>query len=518
MAMKDLTSSIYCFEDLIRGNFLYVDKTEYIWQLVRPAKEMYFLSRPRRFGKSLALSTFKAVFEGKREFFKGLAIYDKPFDWKPHPIIHLDMNGRDFSTPEKMEDSFCQILLEQAKCSGVTLTSTASVSMFHALIGALYEKGGDVVLLLDEYDRPILNNIEKKNRAEFLAALKLFYSVIKEKTAMLRFVFITGVSKFCHVSLFSELNNLTDISMNETYATMLGYTQEELEAYFADRMKSLKTKLSGKVLRQKIKTWYDGYRFSANARTVYNPVSLASFFNNGGKFSNYWFSTGTPSFLIKLAKSRKFDFETALSVPLPEITFNAFEIDSIDPLTLLYQTGYVTIKSTRQQFNQTWYCLDFPNQEVSSSFNTYLLHSYTEKTQRDVVCFTSEFAIALDNGDLDSFRTLLESFFAGIPYSVHKKNESYFQVIFFAIFRLLGEYIEAESCTNDGRTDAVVQTTKAIYLFEFKLDKNPMALDQMKQKEYFRKYLADKRRIHLIGINFDTHKGNLCNWQTELIQ
>ena len=234
--MKDLTSSIYIFEKLIKGNYLYVDKTEYIWQLVNHTGESYFLSRPRRFGKSLTISTLKAVFEGKKDLFKGLAIYDKPYDWEPCPVIQLDMNGRDFRTLEAMEDSFRHILLEQADFNGVPLKENSSSTMFHDLIKALYDTKGEVVILLDEYDKPILSNISKENCRAFLDALKVFYSVIKEKNGMIRMAFITGVSKFCHASLFSELNNLTDITMDARFATMLGYTQEELEENFSDRL------------------------------------------------------------------------------------------------------------------------------------------------------------------------------------------------------------------------------------------------------------------------------------------
>jgi hypothetical protein len=512
--MKDLTTSIYSFENLIRGKYLYVDKTEYIWQLIENEGESYFLSRPRRFGKSLTVSTLKAVFEGKKELFKGLAIYDKPYDWKPHPVIKLDMNGRDFSTLEKMEDSFRQILLEQADFNKVSLKETSSNAMFHEIIKKLHDTKGDVVILLDEYDKPILNNISKPNRHDFLNALKAFYSVIKEKNEMIRLAFITGVSKFCHVSLFSELNNLTDITMDARFATMLGYTQEEMVANFGDRIADLAHERDIDAFMDEIREWYNGYCFEENAKTVYNPVSLAQFFQSGGKFKNYWFATGTPSFLLELTKRKDFDFEKALTNPVPEVSFSAFEIDDIDPLTLLLQTGYVTIKSAEQKLGQTWYHLDFPNREVASAFSTYILKSYTGETQTNVVSFTAEFAMSLLNGDLEKLRKLMEVFFAGIPYTVHKKNEATFQAIFFALFRLLGEFIEAESCTNDGRIDAVAQTQNAIYLFEFKLDNDPTALDQIKKKQYFQKYLLDKREIHLIGVNFDSEKGNLIGWDT----
>ena len=510
--MKDLTSSVYNFEDLIQGNFLYVDKTEYIWQLIRPAKEMYFLSRPRRFGKSLTVSTLKAVFEGKKELFKGLAIYDKPYDWKPYPVIHLDLNGWNFNTCDELRSSLCGLIRECAEDYKIKLQDDSPEKMFRSQIRALAAES-PVVILLDEYDKPILNNIGKPESKQILADLKSFYSVIKAFEDKLRFAFITGVSKFSHVSLFSDLNNLTDITMDARYATMFGYTQDELEANFGDRLSVFAGTQNIDAYKAKIKEWYNGYRFEENAKTVYNPVSLAKFFESGGKFNNYWFSTGTPSFLMELTKQQDFDFETALNEPVPQVTFNAFEIDNIDPLTLLLQTGYVTIKGTEERFGQTWYYLDFPNTEVTTAFSAYILNSYAGKTQTAGVRFVAEFATSLLNNDLKKLRKALETFFAGIPYDVHKKQEANFQGIFFAIFRLLGVYVEAESTTNDGRIDAVVQTQKAIYIFEFKLDNDPTALEQIKEKEYFKKYLLDKRDLYIIGVNFDSVKGNLVGWE-----
>ena len=516
--MKDITSSVYNFEDLIQGNFLYVDKTEYIWQLIRPAKEMYFLSRPRRFGKSLTLSTLKAVFEGKKELFQGLAIYDKQYDWKKYPVIHLDLNGFDFSSLAAVKSSLIRLMKETAAYHNVVLTESSPDNMFREIISEL-SRQQHVVILLDEYDKPILNNIGKAEISDVLTCMKSFYSVIKAFESKLRFAFITGVSKFCHVSLFSDLNNLTDISMDARYATMFGYTQDELEENFGKRISALAGQEDVEVFKAKIKEWYNGYRFHKNAQTVYNPVSLAQFFEKGGEFNNYWFSTGTPSFLMELTKKTEFDFRSVIGGDsVPEIAFSAFEIDSIDPLTLLLQTGYVTIKDTEERFGQTWYYLDFPNLEVTTAFSAYILNSYAGKTQTEGVRFTAEFATSLLNNDLKKLRKAMEVFFAGIPYDVHKKQESTFQGIFFSLFRLLGVYIEAESATNDGRIDAVVQTPKAIYIFEFKLDNDPTALEQIKEKEYFKKYLLDKRDIHIIGVNFDTVKGNLIGWEEEKVE
>ena len=514
--MKRITSSVYTFENIIRDHFLYVDKTEYIWKLIVPPQEMYFLSRPRRFGKSLLVSTLKAIFEGRRELFDGLAISKKEYDWKPYPVIHFDMGNCSAKTPKALEgfieDRLCDIAAEH----GVTLRGQSNATRFESLISAL-GKQEKVVILIDEYDKPILNNVTNPEADAILSVLKGFYSTVKTCEDLERFVFITGVTKFCHVSLFSDLNNLTDITMRSDYATMFGYTQSELEHYFSDRIKATAQaqKISEEELKRKLKAWYDGYCFEETSETVYNPVSIAKFFENDGKFDNYWFATGTPSFLMELAKKTDFNFEDAVSKAVPGVTFDAFEIPNIDPVTLLLQTGYLTIKSSEIRFNKRWFWLDFPNEEVAESFSTYLLNSYVGRTQREVGSFSADLATAFLEGDLNQARKVLEAFFAGVPYTTHKKSEATFQSIFYAIFRLLGFNIEAESCTNDGRIDAVVQTEDHIYLFEFKLDKDDSALSQIKEKEYFKKYLLSSKKITLIGVNFDSEKGQLIDWQTE---
>jgi len=519
--MKDLTSYVYGFEELIQGNFLYVDKTEYIWQLIRPSSAGYFLSRPRHFGKSLTLSTLKAVFEGKKELFKGLAIYDKPYDWKPYPIIHLSF--ADYSTASsdpvrEMPEYLTAKVRRAAKEHSVAVQGSTPALCFGSLIDELAKKS-PVVILVDEYDKPILNNIADPRAKEILQILKGFYSVLKDRNTQERFLFVTGVSKFCHVSLFSDLNNLTDITMDARYATMLGYTQKEFEVNFADRIEAVAKQqdLSKEQLLPEIKAWYDGFRFHADSESVYNPVSLAKFFESGGEFSNYWFETGTPKFLVDLSKSQDFDFESAMDDPVPGIAFSAFEIDNIDPLTLLLQTGYVTIKGSEKRLGETWYHLDFPNREVAGSFNTYLLNRYSGKTQTGVVKFTAELTSALNTGDVKRLRKAMEVFFAGISYEVHHKNESNFQNIFFALFRLLGIQIKAEAHTNDGRIDAVAETEKCVFIFEFKLDNDDTALSQIKEKKYYKQYELSKKKIFLNGVRFDTQTGQIADWQTEEI-
>ena len=377
-AMKDLTYSVYTFEKLIRGNYLYVDKTEYIWKLVRPASGIYFMSRPRRFGKSLTVSTLKAVFQGRKDLFKGLAIYDKEYDWKEYPVIHLDMANCDARTPLALRKYLARVLLESASSHRVSVDihEDELAASFESLVRAVANtKDSPVVILLDEYDKPILNALATPEAAACRDVLKGFYSTIKKCESLEQFVFVTGVTKFSHVSLFSDLNNLADITMHADYATMFGYTQEEFEKYFAERLDDAVGRLgiSREQLLTEIKAWYDGYRFHAKSATVYNPVSLAQCFINGCEFSNYWFSTGTPSFLLEVIRKTNFNFERALNEPVLGFAFNAFEIDRIDPLTLLLQTGYLTIKSSFVELGTTLYYLDFPNREVKEALMTPLI-------------------------------------------------------------------------------------------------------------------------------------------------
>ena len=520
--MKNITSSVYSFEKLRNEGYLYIDKTEFIWKLINPAGESYFLSRPRRFGKSLTLSTLKAVFEGKKELFKGLAIYDKPYDWKPYPVIHLsfaDYNPVN-NTIEKLNRYLLRKVWEIANELNVPVTVDDDSSQAFAELIDFFKFKSQVVILVDEYDKPILSNVTRPEAGDILKCLKGFYSVLKDRNGQERLLFVTGVSKFCHVSLFSDLNNLTDITMDYNYAAMLGYTQEEFETYFADRIElaSRHLNMPKDQLLPKIKLWYDGYKFHEEAPNVYNPVSLAEFFQKRFKFDNYWFSTGTPSFLMELVKKTRFTFDEVLSKPVSSMAFNAFEIDKIDPLTLLLQTGYLTIRSMVQKYNMPWYWLDFPNREVSFSFNTSLVNAYTGKSDNFVTNFNEQLAESMETGDVKQLRKTMEVFFAGIPYDVHHKNESKFQNIFFALFRLLGYYIKAESHTNDGRIDAVAETDRFVFIFEFKLDNDDSALSQIKDKQYYKQYELSGKKIFLNGVTFDTKTGQIADWQTEEVK
>ena len=417
-----------------------------------------------------------------------------------------------------MEDSFRQILLEQADFNGVLLKETSSSTMFHDLIKALHDTKGEVVILLDEYDKPILSNISKENCRAFLDALKVFYSVIKEKNGMIRMAFITGVSKFCHVSLFSELNNLTDITMDARFATMLGYTQEELEENFSDRLALLSDGSDPDEFMQEIKRWYNGYRFHSNAATVYNPVSLTKFFQSGGEFNNYWFSTGTPTFLLDLIKKHRFNFEDVLNSPVSNFAFDAYEIDRLNPLTLLLQTGYLTIDSAVKRFGDTAYKLRFPNLEVKGSFETYLAGYCSGLYADQVKDSVYRLADAVTVGDVDGFMETMKVFFAKVPYDVHLKDENNFHLLFFSIFMLLGISITAESKTNQGRIDAVATNEDFVFVFEFKLDKSKeTALEQIKNRDYYRRYMNSGKKIFLVGVNFDMELGQIQDWTSQAV-
>ena len=515
--MQKLTSSIYTFEKLIENNFLYVDKTEYIWRLIDSAPAMYFMSRPRRFGKSLTVSTLEAVFSGKKELFKGLAIYNKSYDWKKYPVIHLDMGNCNAKNAEELEAFLNDKLTECSEKTETSLQGESITTRFASLIRELATQDS-VVILVDEYDKPILNNIGNPELKEMLFVLKGFYSTIKTCEQQEHFVFVTGVSKFCHVSLFSDLNNLTDITMNADYATMLGYTQREFETNFAEWISAAESRqqLPHEAYLREIKNWYNGYRFEEQAETVYNPVSLASFFSDGFKFKNYWFSTGTPSFLLELIKKKNFDFEDALTRPVSGIAFAAYEIDRIEPLALLLQTGYLTIKSSFVDFGATFYHLDFPNFEVRSAFDTYLLNAYTSITKDELEGIAVGLARHVRSGNTEGIMKDFKTFLAAIPYDIQLSNEKYYQTIFFLLFLMLGVYIEAESRTNDGRIDAVAMCGEWIYLFEFKINRNAeCALDQIKEKEYFRKYQYSGKRIILIGANLNMETRQLDDWKQE---
>ena len=510
-----ITSSVYTFEDMRQYNYLYVDKTEHIWKLVRNPKSMFFFSRPRRFGKSLTISTLKAIFQGKKELFKDLYIENQPYDWKTYPIIHIDMGSVSTDSPENLKKSLLWTINDIAERNNITLKTDLPSDAFKELTQKLYDRDGKVVILIDEYDKPILNNVEKVNIADFQAIMKGFYSVLKTCEPYERFVFITGVGKFTKVSIFSDLNNLTDISMSDDYATMCGYTEKELLDNFPTQLKkaSKQYDFDYETFLQKVKKWYDGYRFSIRSENVYNPVSFAKFLDNHGDFNNYWFETGSPSIIIKkINQTASFSIENLLKETHPADIFTAFAPSEFSIIALMYQTGYLTIKDTEKIDVETYYKLGFPNYEVKQSFYRRLISSFNNENYIGDSLYLNLIK-AINANDIDKMMSVVDSYLAGIPNNIQIKNEKYFQTVFFCIFSLIGASISAEVCTSDGRIDAVIDNGDNVYIFEFKLNKSGrIAMKQIMQKEYYKKYENSGKKITLVGANFDFNTRRLGKW------
>ncbi len=514
--MKRINTSTFSFPEIIEKDFLYVDKTGYIFKLLEGGKDEFFLSRPRRFGKSLLVSTLKAIFQGRRELFKGLAIDKMDYDWKTYPVIHLDFGAESVDDAENLARRLRRMLQMAAVANKVSLPDGPPEDMFEDLISMLAGKDGQVVVLVDEYDKPILSNVDNPEAPAILKVLKRFYSVIKTYEGKIRFAFITGVSKFAHVSMFSDLNNLTDITLLPEYACMLGFTEAEIREYFADRL-PLAAKENGRTVEQMmadILQWYDGYRFSAAETHVCNPVSLSKFFASNYVFDNYWDDTGTPSFLVNRSRETGYDYEVALSGWYDKSVFSAYELDRLDITGLLWQTGYLTIKDVRQGIAGTRYRLDFPDREVRQTFMDRLLELYAGLPKGVSGSIVEAFYDAIWADDLDGLMRTFQSFLASIRYDLHIPNEKYYQTIFFIVFELLGIFIEAESCTNEGRIDACIRTAKAVYIFEFKLDKSAKkAIGQIIDRRYYEKFQSGELPIRLVGVSFDSAKGRIDGWK-----
>ncbi len=522
---KILNISKYNFAQIIENNIMYVDKTDYIYKMVKNISGQYFLSRPRRFGKSMLLSTFKSYFEGNKEVFKDQYLYDKDLDWKSYPIIHLAMNKIKADTAENYEKRLSKRLDKIAKSYNIILGDDVSSMKFEELIEGLSENEQQVVILIDEYDKPILDNVDNMVECQKIKKiLKPFYGQIKAYEEKLRFTFITGVSKFSQVSMFSDMNNLNDITMNAKYAGICGFTQEECELYFAEWITENAETLNmdKSVYFAKLKEYYDGIRFSDKELYLYNPVSFTSAINDC-RFKNYWFETGSPSFLLNLIKQdakkdKKYkelmSVEILENIEVPSSVFSVYEIDNLSIIALLYQTGYLTIKD--YDMDDDLYTLGYPNREVRKSFVEKISVAMTDSFDTQISQIFSAIYKSLLNNKVEDFMEALKTYYACIDYDIKEKNEKCYQLIFYLVFVNLNFRVKVEVKTNKGRMDAVVETPDYIYIIEFKVDQSAeVAIEQIKEKEYYQKYLLDEKELILLGVNFDSKTGNINDWISE---
>ena len=508
--MEKIATDIYSFARMREEGFTYVDKTEELYAMASgDVGAQFFMARPRRFGKSLAVSTLKCLFEGRRELFQGLKIEPK-WDWsKKWPVLHLDMG----SMQARNVDEFNELLITQLQrradeFSIGELSGTLPSTQFINLIDALAAKSPDgrMVLLLDEYDKPLLGHLMKPDVTEFRDALKAFYSVIKTLEEKQRFTFITGVSKFSKVSIFSDLNNLNDWTMDAKAATLFGYTHEEVLKYFPGRIHALAEAngLTDAEAFAKIVEWYDGYRFEEFAAPVVNPVSLGQCFQKG-KFNDYWSKTALPTFLVDILRKRPLDFS---SINIEEDDLENYEPECPKFVTLLYQTGYLTIKDFEQIGSMRRYSLKFPNLEIEHSFLKHVAGAYVGKDSSISSGYAFEAAKALYAHDPQRFVKSLKLFFTDIPYDMtDRQNEQMWQTIVYVVLRSIGVNVNGEVKTHDGWIDMVVDLPNDIYIVEFKLDKPASeAMKQIKGKEYAGKYALSGKRVTLVGISFSAEK------------
>ena len=503
------------FEDLRRNEFVYVDKTRHIYRLTSTGK-YYFLSRPRRFGKSLLVSTMEAYFKGKKELFNGLAMEELEKDWVEYPVLHLDLNGSKYMNAGDLDDVLNMNLCRWEAEYGVsTIYRTPSVR-FQAVIDTAYEKTGrQVVILIDEYDKPIVDNLGNPEVADdFKKTLQGFYSVLKAKDGQIRFGFLTGVSKIGKLSVFSGLNNLRDISMLPEYSDICGISEEDIHRFFSDSVAELAdaNQLSVDACFKRLKDRYDGYHFSEDSVGMYNPFSLLNTFSSN-KFKDYWFETGTPTLLVNVMKQTAFDITTLSdNVEVASDDLSGMQDIVNSPIPLFFQTGYLTIKDYDQEFNI--YTLGFPNDEVKSGFLKFIFSYYVPVNPAEGNTTTAKLAKALRTGTPDVFMRTLEALFANATYQIQGDAEKDFQYAMYIIMELLGEYVQAERATSNGRIDLLLQTKDYIYIIEVKIDNTAdVALQQIEEKGYAKPFVDDPRKIFKIGVSFSTENRRIEDWK-----
>lgn len=513
--MKNLPVGIQSFKKLITGNCIYIDKTQLIYKLITEGYA-YFLSRPRRFGKSLLVSTLLEIFKGNKELFEGLWIYDK-IDWKQYPVICIDYTQINFKK-YGLENALLIKFDEFEKDFNIKLEREDIQGKFIELIEKL-SKQEKVAILIDEYDKPIIDYIEnlpeaQKNRD----ILKNLYSGLKSLDEKIKFLFLTGVSKFSQVSIFSDLNHLEDITLDKHFSTILGYTNNEIKIFFKQHLElvSEELKIDKNLITKNMADWYNGYSWDGK-KFVYNPFSILNFLKKQ-EFKNYWFTTGTPTFLIKLIREKQIPSYELIKITVGEDFFDSFRIENLNIYQLLFQTGYLTIEKKYLFIDRNKYVLAFPNREVKLSFLNYLLADMVLSEPGVVDNITDKIFEALYSKDIELLVNVLNNVFATIPYNIFLNDkEKYYQSIIYLVLSIIGISISCEVQTSKGRIDAVIQTDKYIYIVEFKIDNGRKAIEQIKEKKNYEAYLKKSKKVLLLGIGFNKEKKRIDEWKIEEI-
>jgi hypothetical protein len=513
--MKKLPIGIQSFKSIREENYYYVDKTPFV-RLIAETGKYFFISRPRRFGKSLFLDTLKEAFSGNRELFKGLYLYDN-WDWeKKHPVIKISFGKGVHRTPEDLILKISEEFLDLQKEEGITLEKTSTTGKFEEAIKKLADKYGEkVVVLIDEYDKPILDRIEEIEIArENREILKDFYSVLKDADPYLKLVFITGVSRFSKVSIFSGLNQLQDITLSPRFATICGYTQEEFERVFEERLEG--------VDLEEVKRWYNGYAWLGEP--VYNPFDILLFLSEK-IFRPYWFETGTPTFLMKLILKNRFYLPKLEALKAGEEILSSLDVDYLALENLLFQAGYLTIKEVKRLASRTYYVLSYPNFEVRVSFNNFylsdLLPVMSEKEEAQIGIVE-----AVEEGDVERLKEILRGFFASLPHDWYRRSdlsgyEGFYASVVYALFNGSGLQTITEDAASTGRIDLTVIHRGKVYVMEFKVvegEAEGRALQQIKERRYFEKYLGKYPEIYLMGIEFSKESRNIVGFEWESLQ
>jgi len=524
---RRLPIGIQDFVSIREDGFCYVDKTARIHQLISGSGRAFFLSRPRRFGKSLLCSTLGAFFEGKRELFgeiagqPALSIYFMEWEWKKHPVIRLDLNPGNYNAEgvSNLHEIIDLSLRSCARKYNVTIDGNTIVGRFKYLIESLFltyqEK---VVIIIDEYDKPLLSAIDNLQiHTKMREELKGFYGVLKSSDEYLKFVLLTGVTKFSHVSVFSDLNHLTDLTLDPRYADLCGITQEELEQNFESEIIDVlkNSGMSKDIYFEELRRFYNGYRFSRKPVTVYNPFGLLKHFDCDGFFQSYWYETATPTFLIKLIINQKINILDLNNMQVNYDDFRKYDIETMQAAPLLYQSGYLTISDYDEEVNQ--FILDYPNEEVRASFAKSLLEQYVQASETVSRTLFTQLPLALFKGEIDAAMNTLQSFLASIPYDIVEEREKYYQTAIHLIFTMLGLNCRSEVRIADGRIDTLVEMKNFVYCFEFKLNGSAEeALAQIDTKNYLLQWKWSGKKMFKVGVSFDHEKRNIGAWKMQI--